>query len=228
MGNPGDWVPRPRKVFRSFANRYCDEFDAQADVLGASQTDKNRIASLILAFNNAFDLADDPATRTRITIAAEKAARKALTAQMRHVKRVYLDPAFENGLITESQYRAFGLVPRDGTLTPVGNPTSRALLYEVTAVGGFAVRFHFRDEHVEHSQAIPYGCNGCLVYYAYGPEKIEDVAQLIKTKLFTASPARLELPPDAEGQWLSMAPRWQLDKDGVLGPWGDIVHVRVT
>jgi hypothetical protein len=54
------------------------------------------------------------------------------------------------------------------------------------------------------------------------------VEQLKRTQLFTASPAILQLPPEAEGAWLSVVPRWQLSKEGILGPWGVVEHVRVT
>jgi hypothetical protein len=123
---------------------------------------------------------------------------------------------------------ALGLTPRSSTHTSVADPTSRPLLYDVQGVGGFAVRLHFKDEHIEHSQAVLPGCNGCLVNYHYGPEQITNVEQLKLTQLFTASPAYLQLQPEAEGMWLSLVPRWQLDKDGILGPWGPIEHVRIT
>jgi hypothetical protein len=147
---------------------------------------------------------------------------------MRHVKRVYIDPGFENGIISQSDYLALGLTLPDTTKTPVANPTSRPLLYDLKDLGGFAVQMHFKDEHIEHSQAVLPGCNGCLVNYHYGPEQVTDVNQLKLTQLVTASPVILRLPPEAEGTWLSIVPRWQLEKDGILGPWGVIEHVRVT
>jgi hypothetical protein len=228
MARYESWMPRSKKKFHDFANKFCDKVEELADVLGLSLTDKNRLASLLIAFNEAYATATDPETRGPAATILLNAAMKALDAQMRHIKRSYIEPALDNGLITLAQYIGFGLTPADDESTPVADPESRALLYGVQAVGGFAVRFHFRDEHIEHSQAVLPGCNGCVVFYAYGPEKIDDVTQLIKTKLFTSSPARIQLPPDAEGQWLSMAPRWQLNKDGILGPWGPIEHVRVT
>jgi hypothetical protein len=228
MASKKDWIPHGAEEFKVFADNFCTQVATNATAWNVSDADKTATATLKAAYDAAQEAADTPATRTSITIAAAKAARDALETHMRHLKRVYIDPGFEAGVISMSEYMALGLTPHDTTQTPVADPTSRSLLYGVKALGGFAVQTHFRDEHIEHSQAVLPGCNGCLVYYCYGPEQVTDVNQLTLTQLFTASPSILQLPPDAEGSWLSIAPRWQLKKDGILGPWGTIEHVRVT
>jgi hypothetical protein len=128
-----------------------------------SDTDKAKTTSLEADYEAAQQAADTPATRTSITIAAAKTARDELEAHMRYLKRVYIEPGLESGLISLSEYRGLGLTPHDSTHTPVATPESRAMLYDVESVGGFAVRFHFKDEHIEHSQAVLSGCNGCLL-----------------------------------------------------------------
>jgi hypothetical protein len=178
-------------------------------------------------YNVAFE-ANDAETKNHITSGTEDRATEALSEQARHIRRGYLDAGLENKLITKEQMQELGIHLRDEIPTSVAEPTSRSLLSKVQALGGFAVSFHFHDEHIEHSQAVLPGCNGCLVNYHYGPEKVLDVTQLEQTHLFTASPARLVLPPDAEGQWLSLSSRWQLDKGGILGQPGPIEYVRVT
>jgi hypothetical protein len=55
-----------------------------------------------------------------------------------------------------------------------------------------------------------------------------DVKLLKETQLLTASPARLVFQSDTEGQWLSISPRWQLERDGILGQPGPIEYVRIT
>jgi hypothetical protein len=223
-----DWIPEGIKAFKVFIDNFCTLVALHATEWGVSDADKSKLAALKADYDAAQALADAPATRTVVTVAAAKTARDALKAQMRYVKRVYIDPGFESGVISRSDYMALGLTPRNPTHTPVADPTSRPLLYDVKDLGGFAVRMHFRDEHIEHSQAVLPGCNGCLVNYHYGPEQVTDVNQLKHTQLLTESPSILQLPSEAEGAWLSIVPRWQLKKDGILGPWGVIEYVRVT
>jgi hypothetical protein len=55
-----------------------------------------------------------------------------------------------------------------------------------------------------------------------------EVKQLMFTQLLTQSPTILQFPPEAEGLWLSIAPSWQLNKEGIVGPWGTIQYVRIT
>jgi hypothetical protein len=228
MASRKDWMAHGIEKFKVFAGNFCFLVETNAAKWEVSDADKAETAALKSAFDAAQLAADEPATRTSITIAAAKAAHKALEAHLRYVKRVYIDPGFESGTLTLSEYLALGLTPHDSTSTPVANPTSRPLLFDVKDLGGFAVQMHFKDEHIEHSQAVLPGCNGCLVNYQYGPEQTSDVNELVRTQLFTASPAILRLSSDAEGAWLSIAPRWQLAKDGILGPWGVVEHVRVT
>jgi hypothetical protein len=228
MSIRNDWLPGPIEAFKTFAGNFCTMVVDNAAAWHLSDADKTATATLKAAFDAAQEAADTPATRTHVSIEAAQAARNTLEAHLRHIKRVYIDPGFESGLISLSEYLALGLSPRDTTPSPVADPTSRPLLYGLQSLGGFAVRTHFKDEHRAHSQAVLPGCNGCLLNYYYGPEQIKDVEQLGLTQLLTASPAIIHLPPDAEGSWLSVAPRWQLDKDGILGPWGPIEYVRVT
>jgi hypothetical protein len=223
-----DWVPDGINAFNIFAENFCRLVELNATTWKVSNLDKSKLTALKAEYDSAREAADTPLTRNSITIAEANRARKALVTHMRYLKRVYIDPGFEAGIISLGEYMALGLTPHSTTHTPVANPTSRPVLFDLKDMGGFAVQMHFRDEHVEHSQAILPGCNGCLVHYHYGPEKLMEVQQLTFTQLFTQSPVFLQLPPEAEGMWLSIAPSWQLDKDGVLGPWGTIEYVRVT
>jgi hypothetical protein len=227
MGSFKDWIPKSIKAFKIFADNFCALIVANATTWKVSDLDKTKLTSLKAAYDTAQEAANTPVSRNSITVAEARKARKALEAHMRYLKRVYIDPGFESGDISLSDYMALGLTPHSTTRTPVAVPTSRPLFYDLTALGGFAVRLHFKDEHIEHSEAILRGCNGCLAHYHYGPEKLMNVKELTFTQLFTMSPVILQLPPEAEGTWLSIVPCWQLNRDGILGPWGTIEYVRV-
>jgi hypothetical protein len=141
--------------------------------------------------------------------------------------RTFTNRYLRDDPVTDLDRDKMGIHNSDPNPTPLPDPTSRPLLYDLEAMGGFVVRFHFHDEHVEKSQAIPYGMNGCLVNFHVGPEKVAELALLEQTQLFTASPARMQFDQSADGHWLSMSPRWQLDKDGIKGPPGPIEYVRI-
>jgi hypothetical protein len=94
--------------------------------------------ALLDAFNAAFDAHDAAETRNRITGKADKLARNALAAQVRHIKRGYIVPGLENHRITEDQYQELGLALHAKTATSFTHITSRAA-------------FRWRDCGVKHT-----------------------------------------------------------------------------
>jgi hypothetical protein len=228
MASSPDWFPHGAEARKKFISNFCLKLAAHADEWHVSAADASKLALLKSEYDATQAVIADPDTRNAVTVNLAKVAFDELEKQIRYIKRVYIDPGFESGVISRADYLGLGLTPHDHTHTPVADPTSRPQLYDVKELGGFAVRIHFKDEYSDHSQSILPGCNGCLVNYHFGPEKIDDVEQLKQTQLFTSSPVILQLPPEAEGAWLSIVPRWQLKKEGILGPWGVIQHVRVT
>ncbi|MDR1147371.1 MAG: hypothetical protein LBK66_01955 [Spirochaetaceae bacterium] len=129
--------------------------------------------------------------------------------------------------VTNEDRTAMNLHNRDTTHTPIEKPTTRALITDLKALGGFRVEIRFQDEATPDSHAIPYGCNGCLLNFVWGPEKVTDYAALTQTQLMTRTPFVLDLPPEAEGKFLSCATRWQNER-GELGPWGEIQHIVIA
>ena len=123
--------------------------------------------------------------------------------------------------VSNEDRTAMNLHNRDTTHSGIGRPMARALITGLKALGGFRMEIRFQDEAAPDSRAIPYGCNGCLLNYVWAPEKAADYAALIHTKLMTRSPFVLDLPPEAEGKFISCAARWQNER-GELGPWGEI------
>ncbi|MDR0599564.1 MAG: hypothetical protein LBG84_05715 [Treponema sp.] len=121
----------------------------------------------------------------------------------------------------------FGLRERDLQPTPGGEPATRANITGLKPLGGAAVEIRFQDEAAPHSWAIPAAYNGCLLFYAAGPERVEDYALLTSVELMTSHIWRLELPPDAAGSWLSLAARWQNHR-GKKGRWSEILHLAVS
>lgn len=126
--------------------------------------------------------------------------------------------------VTNEDRVAMGLHNRAETHTPIGKPSTRALITDLKALGGFQVEIRFQDEGTPDSQARPYGMNGCLLNYFVRQERVTDYALLTQSKLMTHNPFTLELPPDTSGKFLSCAIRWQSER-GEIGPWSDIMHI---
>ena len=160
---------------------------------------------------------------TAVDTEAKNDARKAAEGFVRLFVQQYLkfDP------VTNEDRTAMRVHNPDTTKTPIGKPATLALITDLKALGGFRVEIRFQNEATPDSHAIPYGCNGCLLNYTWGPEKAADYAALTQTRLMTHNPWTLELPPEAEGKFLSCAARWQNER-GELGQWRDIQHIVIA
>jgi hypothetical protein len=120
-----------------------------------------------------------------------------------------------------------GLHKGDPTHTSHPDPQTTPVIAELKALGACRVELRFHDEATPDSRAVPEGYNGCLLRYAYGPERITDRALLAQSQLMTRSTFVLNLPPDAERMYLSCEAYWQNDK-GRLGQPGEVRHAAVS
>jgi hypothetical protein len=158
---------------------------------------------------------------TKVDTEAKNDARKAGEALARPFVQQYL--MFPP--VTDEDRTAMGLHNRDTTSSTITAPQTRALITDIRTIGGYQVKIWFRDEATPKSRAIPYGCNGCLLNYAWSKERITDVSALKETQLMTRSPWVITLPPEAQTAFFSCVTRWQ--SKGNIGPWGNVEHVVV-
>ena len=150
--------------------------------------------------------------------------RKKTEHLFRNFKEQYLD--FEE--VTDAQRVNAGVPPKDTIPTPYEKPETVPLITKMEAIGGCQIRLHFKDEKAEKSRAVLPGCNGCLLTYTLADDPVEDKSLLNETRLLTASPSVVAFPLFAQRKWLSVAGRWQLRKEGILGPQGPVEHVIIT
>jgi hypothetical protein len=106
---------------------------------------------------------------------------------------------FENPIITNTNRVRYGLHPRDPVKTPSGALTTVPVIAKLKPLGNARVEIRVHDETTPDSRAIPYGYNGCLLRYAWGPEPLTDRAALTQSILMTHLPYTLTLPPEASG-----------------------------
>ncbi|MDR1399987.1 MAG: hypothetical protein LBJ41_08705 [Treponema sp.] len=157
----------------------------------------------------------------------ETAAKNDRKTEAKAFVRPFIDQYLMFDPVTNEDRLSLGIHNRDHHPTPIGKPKTRALIVALKALGGFQVEIRFQDETTPSSRAVPYGCNGCLLHYTWGPEKVTDHAALMQTQLMTRSPWVMNLPPEAEGKFFSGVTCWQSDRSE-LGPPGEILSVVIA
>lgn len=173
------------------------------------------------AWHTAFEACIGPHT------AVETKAKNDLKAAAVSFIRPFVNQYLRYDPVSNEDRVAMGIPNRDTTHTSIGAPTTRPVITELKALGGFQVRISFRDEPTPDSRALPYGMNGCLLNFTYGSSKVLEYAGLTQTKLLTRSPETISLPPEAEAAHFSCALRWQNER-GEIGPWSEIQIVVVA
>jgi hypothetical protein len=132
-----------------------------------------------------------------------------------------------NKLMDDAAKARLGLPPGSSGHTPHPDPQTVPVISELKPLGACRVEIRFHDEATPGSRAIPSDYNGCLLRYAWGPERLTDKALLTKSKLMTRSPFTLNLPSDTERLFLSCCVCWQNGK-GALGQTGEVQSVVIA
>jgi hypothetical protein len=112
------------------------------------------------------------------------------------------------GVRSRNQRGAHGNAPhnRDTAHSDIPIPATRAIITDLKALGDFQVGIRFQDEAAPTNNAIPYGDNGCLLNFTYGPEKVTNYTALTQPQLIDPLPVG-GYPAPGSGKFLSCATR---------------------
>ncbi|MDR0598979.1 MAG: hypothetical protein LBG84_02695 [Treponema sp.] len=222
MAEHGDYLPGKEAALIDWLDNFVEKLQAHGTEWQIPPGEAAEVEALTTEFKVRRAKCAGP-DRSKALVSEKDAVKEALIARVRTMVKF----RFNNPIISDADRVSAGLHPRDRTRTPVPVPATRCLIADVKPLGGFRVEIRFQDEAAPESRAIPYGCNGALLNYAFGPEKEMDYDRLLHSALLTNNPWVLTLPPGAEGAFLSLACRWQNNK-GELGPWSEIMYIAVS
>jgi hypothetical protein len=142
--------------------------------------------------------------------------------------RVFVNRYLRDDPVTDKDRIAMNIPTKDATRTLVAAPSSVPFITKLVPKIGHMVVIHFRDEYSDRSKAIPYGYSGCFINFHIGQEKVDNDRLLERTLLVTRSPSILHFDSEDVGMWLSVSARWQLKRQGILGPPSPTEHVLIN
>ncbi|MDR2824328.1 MAG: hypothetical protein LBB41_03905 [Prevotellaceae bacterium] len=177
------------------------------------------LAVLEETFEVSLAIAEDPSTRTPVSIKAKNDARKAVESSTRTLLKAYVT---YNPLVTDADREAMGLPVHKTTRTPVPTPVTFPEA-EVRLPSPAVVEIHFRDSQSEH-RAKPAGVHGAEISWAIFDEAPVDWKQLTHSSFDTHTPLRLTFEGADRGKTLYFALRWENTR-GEKGPWSEILNV---
>ncbi|MDR1527702.1 MAG: hypothetical protein LBS46_08575 [Dysgonamonadaceae bacterium] len=165
-------------------------------------------------FAQKLELAEEPATRTKLTVQAKNSARTTLEKKLRQVVKEFLS---FNHAVTDEDREGLGLPVYKTTRTPSPIAEKSPDLDVDTSVPG-RITIHFFDKDSGHKKGKPAGQHGSEVAWLISDTSPSRWDELLHSSIDTKSPFTLQFENDQRGKTLYFALRWENTR-GEKGPW---------
>ncbi|MDR1347095.1 MAG: hypothetical protein LBJ63_01500 [Prevotellaceae bacterium] len=168
-------------------------------------------------FTQKLDLAEEAATRTKLTVQAKNTARKILEKNLRQAIREYLT---NSHLVTDEDRDGLGLPIPKTTRTP--SPV--AATYPDFDIDSSMIRrltVHFYDQGQKKSKAKPPGQHCAEIRWAIRETPPASLKDLINSSVDTHTPFTLEFDENERGKTVYFCLCWENTR-GEKGPWSEI------
>ncbi|MDR1171363.1 MAG: hypothetical protein LBL24_02800 [Bacteroidales bacterium] len=179
----------------------------------------DRLVMLRDEFAQKLDVAENPATRTRLSIQAKNTARKVLTADVRLSVKEYLAYNHE---VTDEDRDGLGIPVHKTTRTP--SPVAKEAPEadtDTSVIGRITIGFFEKGNR--HKKAKPEGQHCVEIAWVLSDTPVTRWDGLIHSSVDTNSPFTLVFENDQRGKTVYFALRWENTR-GEKGPWGEIYN----
>ncbi|MDR1584168.1 MAG: hypothetical protein LBS55_13105 [Prevotellaceae bacterium] len=168
-------------------------------------------------FAQKFETAEEPATRTKLTVQAKKTARKTLEKRLRQAVKEYLT---FNHAVTDEDRDGLGLPIYKDKRTPAPVAT-KAPDFDVdtSVIGRVGINFYEKDG--DHKRGKPAGQHCVEIAWAILDTPPARWDELIHSAADTHTPYTFVFENDRRGKTLYFALRWE-NTTGQKGPWSEI------
>ena len=182
---------------------------------GLLADDAQAINAQYVIFHDAYVLAVNPSTRTKLTVADKDGEKLTLL----EIVRMYAAMIRANQGVTTQAKADLGLNIPDPTPTPIPVPTTTPDL-SVVLSSNSVHQLSVRDSLTPTKKAKPYGVVGCQLVFVEtassgsAPMESAPTLAIVTTSDFTINTAAM-----TPGKWAHYRARW-FNRKGEFGPWG--------
>lgn len=151
--------PRQDAELAAYTPLFSAKITATPTAFGLVAADATAFATVSTAWVNAYNLAVDPSTRTKATVAAKNLAKANVLISLRSLaKRIEATPT-----VTVAQKETLGIPAHDTKPSPIPAPAVAPQLTVVSAVGN-VVRLRLEDASAPARRGKPDGVGGAAVF----------------------------------------------------------------
>jgi hypothetical protein len=213
-----DFIPRKDADFLKWTNNFMKYLGQSLRRFGFPEDIYTELTEQHEDFVQKLEAAEEPATRTKLTVQAKKSARAILEKNMRSSIREYLSYSH---LVTDEDRDGLGIPIHKTSRTPAPVATT----YPDFDVDSGTIRrltVDFYDQHSKKSKAKPAGQHGAEIRWAILDAAPQSIGELTNSGFDTRTPFTLEFDENQRGKTVYFCLCWENTR-GEKGPWGEIV-----
>ena len=216
------YLPQREADLGNWVANFSTLISGSPGTYGLVAGDATAIAAYVSAFTSALAVVNNPATKTKATVAAKDAAK----AAMLDIVRPYAIQVRNNAGVSNADKTALGLTIVDQTLTNVPAPSSSVLLNVIAATPG-EHEVRFADSNSPTRRSKPLGTIGLQLFVAVAAGSVNDPAVAPFRAFVTRQPYAVSFEPTDNGKIATYFARWQNAK-GETGPWSNAISFTVV
>jgi hypothetical protein len=216
MSQP-DYIPQSDMGFLDWVTYFVQNLGKSLARFGFPSELYAQLKQMRDDFAQKFELAIEPATRTKVSVQAKNDARNMLKKMVRQAVKEYL---VYNHAVTDPDRDVLGLPIHKTTRTraPIAINAPDAEV-DTSTIGRLII--HFFDKGGKHKKAKPAGQHGIEIAWVLSDTPPTRWDELLHSNTDTNSPFTLVFEYNQRGKTVHFALRWENTR-GEKGPWGDI------
>lgn len=207
------YIPAKDADFSNWSANFATVIAANPANFGLVTADATAISAADSAFQAAYNLAINPATRTSVTVAA-KDVQKASTLI---TERTYAQIIQNNAGVSDGNKTAAGLTVRKTSRTPIPAPGTAAILGYIGSTPGVTT-LNYKDTSTPTTKGKPFGALQLEIWYDVPTTGSPVLGSAAFGGLFTKSPLAFTNPAGSAGKTIGFWARW-VTRRGLVGPW---------
>jgi hypothetical protein len=216
-----DFIPRREADFAMWSSNLMNRLEQKLSQYGIPTNAFDNIKTLCQNFADAYELAENPVTRTSVAVASKNAAKTAFISALRQFLKGHVT---YNEAVSDGDRRGMGLPIHDSSHTPVPAPSSYPdFTIDSSVIRCLAVHYH---DHESGRRAKPAGVQGAIIRYGIMDAAPRSVEELPHQALDTRSPYAIQFDDRERGMRVYFCLAWQNNK-GIQGPWSEIQNAIV-
>lgn len=216
------YIPAEEDAALAWMTVFAAGLTNQGAVYMVSAADALAVTNAVSAFADALAITQDPATKTKVTVADKDLAR--LSAEQ--ICRQFAMMIKENAGISDPDKIAIGVRPANNSREPIPAPDTSPLMNIIAATPG-SMTLRYSDSMTPDTGRKPYGVISLQLFCHVGetPTVNEDDALFLNN--YTKNPIGVGFDPADDGKIATFFSRWQTRR-GDVGPWSLPVSMRIA